>query len=785
MVTVKITKISDNLVNIQDFNKGVFTGRDYFALFFAFEGTGGLVNFQGDRIGYPTFSRHFSNYEVNGETFNSAQELLLALSAFVGNFRKGGSSPLPTNLVNSVNGESGDVELTGGNIKQGVEDGSLTINEALQRIEDIATGARVAIVFDTEQQMRDWLAGNYTRPDELTPADLKLGEDMFIRDVDAPVFWWDGAQPLEQKIKVDLSDYFTKQQVIDRFVKKITPDGEAKVILDNKQVSPSEPMLSTIFSSEIGEIINVQNPLLFYKLGLFDSLRVGMMMLINKDTDNVYEGVIDNIEDGVATGYVGVFDITITKAGNPDEDDEVRIGYGRVGGGTVFDFSILDTSQIFIQNKTLSSAHKIDESEIDPEAKLDMLLFSEELGAVIRTGFVKSNLHDIEDNIAKVAGETIYPNKLCMVGMDGRYYQITQGDTTYPAGTLIASERSFNIFDRMIIYTGDTPVLKNQPISENTYVRYLSSEELLKPNGTMVRNINGLGGIPAPARIWLKGTIQSDGGFKLVQDGSYMVDRIHGTADGFVYLEVCRIGSSNNVSFLWEKRDPVFVSVDKGLVLYTGKSIDNVAITDIEDVPGRPVGVYEVQPFQFYMEGIDGQLYGVAKNPSPWGSPIPTEVEFRLFGRGWINGLDRVLLHYEAPIEGQFVRFLAEGSTSDAAIGMNFPAYASGGSRCYLVGTITPSGGFKLLQAPGAWGTTTEPTTEDGLIYIEMFRRSTDWMKTTWERGVPMRFVNGKGFVPYAAAVTSPDVSVIRVVSASAFNPATAADNILYILTND
>ena len=213
---VKVRKINDKNIGI-----AINENREmpYPTKFFAAvdDKQSDLVVLRSNEVEIPAIVKHFSEFEVNGASFSNAFDLIIALNAFVGNFKLGGgSSPLPTNLVNSVNGETGDVILTGSNIKQGIEAGSLTINEALQRVEDIATGARVAIVFDTEQQMRDWLAGDYVRPDGLTPADLKLGEDMFIRDVDAPDFWWDGMQPLEQKVKVDLSDYFTKQQVIDR-----------------------------------------------------------------------------------------------------------------------------------------------------------------------------------------------------------------------------------------------------------------------------------------------------------------------------------------------------------------------------------------------------------------------------------------------------------------------------------------------------------------------------------------------------------------------------------------
>jgi hypothetical protein len=84
------------------------------------------------------------------------------------------------------------------------------------------------IVFDTEAQMNDWLAGTYERPDGLTPADLKTGESIYIRATDEPDYWWDGTQALEMETKTDLSGYYDKSEVdglLDDKVDKVSGKG--------------------------------------------------------------------------------------------------------------------------------------------------------------------------------------------------------------------------------------------------------------------------------------------------------------------------------------------------------------------------------------------------------------------------------------------------------------------------------------------------------------------------------------------------------------------------------
>lgn len=76
----------------------------------------------------------------------------------------------------------------------------------LSEIEAIAKGRATGYVFDTESDMRAWIASN--------ASELNIGDNLYIRATDVPDYWWDGtaAQPLETQ-KVDLTEYAKKSEV--------------------------------------------------------------------------------------------------------------------------------------------------------------------------------------------------------------------------------------------------------------------------------------------------------------------------------------------------------------------------------------------------------------------------------------------------------------------------------------------------------------------------------------------------------------------------------------------
>ena len=80
------------------------------------------------------------------------------------------------------------------------------ITAKLSEVEAIAKGRATGYVFDTETDMRIWIAANASV--------LNIGDNLYIRATDVPDYWWDGtaAQPLETQ-RVDLTEYAKKSEV--------------------------------------------------------------------------------------------------------------------------------------------------------------------------------------------------------------------------------------------------------------------------------------------------------------------------------------------------------------------------------------------------------------------------------------------------------------------------------------------------------------------------------------------------------------------------------------------
>jgi hypothetical protein len=109
---------------------------------------------------------------------------------------------------------------------------------------EIAEGAVYGIVFDTTAQLNAWLGGTYIRPDGQTPADLKLGESIYIRALNEPDYWWDGTYYLEQEVKIDLNGYrlSADQDDLDRALQaQITENAEAIQVLDETKAPIHSP----------------------------------------------------------------------------------------------------------------------------------------------------------------------------------------------------------------------------------------------------------------------------------------------------------------------------------------------------------------------------------------------------------------------------------------------------------------------------------------------------------------------------------------------------------------
>ena len=89
--------------------------------------------------------------------------------------------------------------------------------DAHRRIDSLA-GSAPGLVFDTVADMESYVAEH--------SAELKVGQNLYIREVDVPDYWWDGTAVQELEVKVDLSGY-AKQAEVDSL-------SEAIADLENK-----------------------------------------------------------------------------------------------------------------------------------------------------------------------------------------------------------------------------------------------------------------------------------------------------------------------------------------------------------------------------------------------------------------------------------------------------------------------------------------------------------------------------------------------------------------------
>ena len=78
----------------------------------------------------------------------------------------------------------------------------------------IALGKSSAICFETKADFDGWMSGEFSRADGKTPADLKIGDNIYITEIDTPDYWWDGSSPkILEGEKVDITDYYTKAEL--------------------------------------------------------------------------------------------------------------------------------------------------------------------------------------------------------------------------------------------------------------------------------------------------------------------------------------------------------------------------------------------------------------------------------------------------------------------------------------------------------------------------------------------------------------------------------------------
>ncbi|MCL1933980.1 MAG: hypothetical protein FWF53_09255 [Candidatus Azobacteroides sp.] len=226
METIQINSI-DGKVSIKIIESGeVFTFPPSFR---AVEQSDNSLLIKSPDINRVIFVTDLSKLTVNGEIFTSADGAVEAINELNANFK----SPGGTGGTNPGNPVWGTIT---GNL-----DNQTDLKARLQSIEDGITGTRTAIVFDTEEQMREWLAGTYTRPDGIEISDLKIGEDIYIINPDDPDFWWTGDDVKELTEKTDLSGYYNKTEIDELLAEKLDSDTNHNDLL-NRDTTDCHPV---------------------------------------------------------------------------------------------------------------------------------------------------------------------------------------------------------------------------------------------------------------------------------------------------------------------------------------------------------------------------------------------------------------------------------------------------------------------------------------------------------------------------------------------------------------
>lgn len=105
-------------------------------------------------------------------------------------------------------------EIAANNILNGINthnaspDAHADIREDIRTVEAIARSRATAYVFDTYDDMIEWLS------DSTNTEKLVRGDNLYIRDTGVKDYWWDGTEPQELEAESpDLTDYYTKTQV--------------------------------------------------------------------------------------------------------------------------------------------------------------------------------------------------------------------------------------------------------------------------------------------------------------------------------------------------------------------------------------------------------------------------------------------------------------------------------------------------------------------------------------------------------------------------------------------
>lgn len=104
----------------------------------------------------------------------------------------------------------------------------------------IAKGRATGYVFDTKEDMITWISQHIT--------ELIVGDNLYIRELDIPDYWWDGNKALQLETqKVDLTEYATTEYV------------DTKVKVNDIQVAGVSVLNNGVANISVGKGLKFEN----------------------------------------------------------------------------------------------------------------------------------------------------------------------------------------------------------------------------------------------------------------------------------------------------------------------------------------------------------------------------------------------------------------------------------------------------------------------------------------------------------------------------------------------
>lgn len=190
-------------------------------------------------------------------------------------------------------------------------------------------------------------------------------------------------------------------------------------------------------------------------------------------------------------------------------------------------------------------------------------------------------------NNSITAGVAIYDYKLLMQAADGKFYPLTLETGTGTTKTVSTQEF---LFDAPILWYNSTTDVAANGTTTNVYSEFY---------GTTLQYTANASAFTSQALIYLKGTIQANGTFKLDNTSytSWLTQTLPTTDDGFVYIQLGYMYTTANMRLT--SRHPAYWYKDGMLRPYTGKigyaSIDDrlktsATVTSNVDLSANGIG---------------------------------------------------------------------------------------------------------------------------------------------------------------------------------------------------